>query len=234
MDDEKRLLLEASELYDLANAKPILTRGSTDPDIVLDVLGERRHIHAWPKEAAIQEIARVMKEECPLGSQNVVGRFVSEWKWLLSRARRTLLEDVLPASRPDFESLKDVIIDAGTALNNQIDKSPDLEQKRQGIERKLTILGLRREERSLFDRLLDLNIYFEAVRHRDDPKNAEAVNRLLSDEGKTITADYFETARRVFVWYYAKFSAQPVEWDEIAVVDYALYGLDYRYPGCNH
>lgn len=149
----------------------------------------------------------------------------------LNKAKKMLIERILPYELPSPADITDMIEACGVALNRQIDcdnrifgkpqyKSPDLSKK-------LLALGLDQGKTSrLYDKYKDLHDYYNAARHFQRQENEDALRNLNSSDGKIICIDFFETTRRIFRWYYRK--AIP-DWDVLRPIKYSDYHVRYAF-----
>ena len=101
-----------------------------------------------------------------------------------------------------------------------------------GIDLKLRELRLSNTEtQKLYDKYLDLNKYYNATKHGVTDQIRRAQAAFNSPDGKLICAEYFETARRIFQWYYRNFSSakRAPKRDELQRIGYMDYKMKYKY-----
>ena len=145
----------------------------------------------------------------------------------LSRAKATLIQYVLPHPI-DPDHVHQVISEVGIALNEQVDLNPVASCANDDINSKLQALGMSAGS-PLCEKHRRLNRFYNATKHARTTDNKNRRLRLASREGRRIAVDYFETARRIFRWYYRTYAAGIPDWDELKPIPYRDHGFPYRF-----
>jgi hypothetical protein len=149
----------------------------------------------------------------------------------LRDARRDLLA-LLTASQRSVYQLQTVISNLGVALNMQIDKHPSVFGNKtlpDNINEKLRYLGLECDDARLFTKHNHLNRFYNATKHAKSEENRRVQDRLNNPDGLLIGIDYFETIRRIFIWYYRKSTGTVPQWEELEDIPYSQYGVTYNF-----
>jgi len=148
------------------------------------------------------------------------------------RQAKTLLIKGISTSRFSLQEKLDTIGNSGIALNLQIDLDPIVKGNTSlgnNIYKKMEAIGLKTDNRKLYEKYTGLNPYYNATKHANKPKYRKLVQELISESGIRITIDFFETVRRIFVWYYRKTPSGVPDWDELYEINYSSYISSYRY-----
>jgi hypothetical protein len=149
----------------------------------------------------------------------------------LRESKATLIDCLLKRNPSTFEVEK-VISAAGIALNYQIDKHPAVFGNAlvpDDIHQKLRALQFEIDDREIATKYQSLNRYYNATKHAKTPSNRQDEETLAGTSGREIAIDYFETVRRIFLWYYKKYDAGVPAWNELEEIDYPAFGSSYQF-----
>jgi len=145
---------------------------------------------------------------------------------LLREAKSNLCEQIL-GRNPSPSVIMQTILNAGTALNSQLDQDSRA-QYIAGIDNKLDAVGLKVANEPLFEKYVNLNPFYNSTKHEDRPATKRTRAQLEGLTGSMIATDYFETVRRVFLWYYEQKAAVPL-WQELEPIDYSKFAISYTF-----
>lgn len=169
---------------------------------------------------------------------NNLKRTESTHQGFLRYAKKHLISKILNDPFPSIEDKEIVILLMGTALNKQIDKTPSVKGlKTDGIISKLKSIDLNNSndcEKKLHDDYKELNKYYNASKHEKESCNIKYEKILSTEDGRLITIHFFETVRKIFIWYYKKYASGCVpDWDELEEINYFSYGIVYDFNSYN-
>jgi len=149
----------------------------------------------------------------------------------LHDAKELLISNVL-INNPSVYDINRVISDMGIALNMQVDKNYLIYNQRSvpdNINQKLEILGLNNSNSKLYKKYTNLNKYYNATKHAKQEENRRIQSILTTADGQLIAIDFFETVKRIFRWYYNKYSGSVPDWEELKPIKYSSYRISYRF-----
>lgn len=143
---------------------------------------------------------------------------------------KKLIEEILSIEFPTILEKMNTINLLGTALNNQVDQHKDVYGKKvNGIPEKLRLIELELKNNRLFNKYLNLNPYFVAIKHPQDKNKDKKRQELNGLRGTKITIDFFETVRKIFKWYYKETEGVVPKWDVLKSIKYSDFGIKYRF-----
>jgi hypothetical protein len=175
----------------------------------------------------VAEIVLLRKQGYSFGPENAEVRYSSVHLSFLTEARKVLLGRVLGEKAPTADSVILVINHMGDALVNQVDSAKVVQSTCPNCSLlvKLKTLGLKQVDPGLYDEYSELHDYYNSSKHASKPENVRLRKELTGGKRVAIAVRYFETARKILLWYYGNIVGTVPNWSELDAIDYRAWGV---------